>query len=328
MPARRADPFARPDKSDRQAHRWHLVRVGLAVGYGLGAAAYIVLVKLPTDRNSLSVAVIAALAVRCVGRNWRSYVQVVIDWFPFIGILILYDKTRGIADDLGIPVHVRVPADFDAWLGGGTLPSYFLQQHLYTPGVTHWYDACVTLVYTSHFLAMPTVGAVLWMRNRPAWGAFIRRIIAMSVIGLGGYILYPAAPPWYAGQQGVVPPLIRLSSRGWFELRMPHAGDLLAGAQAGANAVAAVPSLHTATATIVTVFLVPRVWKWLRPIIALYPLAMGFVLVYAGEHYIFDVLLGYLTALIVLVGVSALERWWRNRESRDAVASGAAEPAT
>lgn len=314
--------------ADLRARRWHWVRVTVAGGYAVALIGYAWFVRLPTDRRSLAVLVVLALAIRCLGRGWRSYLQIVTDWLPFTFVLMAYDYSRGLADNLGISVHVRAPAAFDTWLGGGTLPSYWLQKHLYTPGVTHWYDAFVTIVYTTHFLAMPAVAAVLWIRNRPAWAGFIRRILAMSVLGLGTYVLYPAAPPWYASEHGVVPPIVRLSSRGWFELRMNNAGNLLAGAQAGSNPVAAMPSLHAATAMIVAFYLMRRTWRWLRPLLALYPIAMGAVLVYAGEHYIVDLLMGYVTAAVVLVGVGFAERRWRRRcgarpASTEAAESGA-----
>ncbi len=296
--------------------RWHLIRKRVAIGYLAAILAYSWFVGVPTDRRSLLVCILLGLAIRCLGRGWRSYGRVLLDWLPFTAVLMAYDYSRGIADNLGIAVHVKAPPAFDEWLTGGTLPSYWLQQHLYHAGDPRWYDAIVTITYTSHFLAMPIVAVTLWLRNRTDWAKFIRRILTMSLLGLATYILYPAAPPWYASQKGVVPPLVRLSSRGWFELHMNHAGNLLAGAQAGANAVAAMPSLHTATATIVAFFLIPRVPKWARLPLACYPLLMGAILVYSGEHYVIDLLMGYLLGAFVLVSNSWAERKWYARRDR------------
>jgi membrane-associated phospholipid phosphatase len=39
-------------------------------------------------------------------------------------------------------------------------------------------------------------------------------------------------------------------------------------------------------------------WRWLLP---LYPLAMAFTLVYTAEHFVIDVLLGWLYAVVVFV---------------------------
>jgi len=47
---------------------------------------------------------------------------------------------------------------------------------------------------------------------------------------------------------------------------------------------------------------------WARPLLLLYPLSMGFTLVYTGEHYIFDVVLGWVYAVAVYSAVLAFER--------------------
>jgi len=49
-------------------------------------------------------------------------------------------------------------------------------------------------------------------------------------------------------------------------------------------------------------------WRWLLP---LYPLAMAFSLVYTGEHYVFDILLGWVyAATIYFVGTWAMNAWF------------------
>src|SRR5205807_508037 len=58
------------------------------------------------------------------------------------------------------------------------------------------------------------------------------------------------------------------------------------------DAVAAVPSLHAAFPFMMTLLFWHRGWKWRIPF-GLYALAMGTALVYTGEHYAADVLLGY-----------------------------------
>ena len=79
--------------------------------------------------------------------------------------------------------------------------------------------------------------------------------------------------------------------------------------QASVNLVAAVPSLHSAFSALVAMFLWRRVRPRLRPLLALYPLAMGLTLIATGEHYFFDVLLGWLYAGAVM----AAWGWWERR---------------
>ncbi len=79
------------------------------------------------------------------------------------------------------------------------------------------------------------------------------------------------------------------------------------------------PSLHAAYPLLLMLFFWPLAgrWRWLLP---LYPLAMAFSLVYAGEHYVFDIFLGWLYAAVVyFVGMWAMDAWARRRAERSAV---------
>jgi membrane-associated phospholipid phosphatase len=86
--------------------------------------------------------------------------------------------------------------------------------------------------------------------------------------------------------------------------------------QATVNLVAAVPSLHAAFVALVAMFLWGRVRPVWRPLLALYPVAMGVTLMATGEHYLFDVLLGWLYAGLVMLAWGSWER--RRLRSRPA----------
>src|SRR3954447_6139252 len=66
---------------------------------------------------------------------WRYHLRFVRDWsIPMVG-LIIYFYSRGLTDELALPVHVTMPIRFDEWfssvLGGGNqLPTEVLQRHL------------------------------------------------------------------------------------------------------------------------------------------------------------------------------------------------------
>ena len=87
----------------------------------------------------------------------------------------------------------------------------------------------------------------------------------------------------------------RTTGKGWEAIDVGTAAMFSKG-QEGVNLVAAVPSLHSAFVALVAMFLWNRVRPALRPLLALYPLAMGLTLMATGEHYFFDVLLGWLYA--------------------------------
>jgi membrane-associated phospholipid phosphatase len=305
----RDDP-AEPPAEDT----WRRVR---RVSYALYFAALVWIViqfGVPTSRITLALIIMTGLALTSIGRGWRATVQVVIDWLPFTAVLLLYDRTRGVADGLGISLHERDILDAEKWLFGGTEPTLWLQQQLYDAAHVHWYDALVTLVYTSHFLATPVLAAILWLRDRALWLRYISRVIVLAVAGLLTYCVFPEAPPWMAARDGLTGPVARLSARGWIWLHAGNLNDTLARAQeAGSNPVAAMPSLHVAFAVLVALTIGSQLrsrWRWL---LVLYPLAMGFTLVYTGEHYVLDLIAGAGYALAVHF---ALNRWDRRRAKR------------
>jgi membrane-associated phospholipid phosphatase len=61
---------------------------------------------------------------------------------------------------------------------------------------------------------------------------------------------------------------------------------------------------------------VTLVWKtrwrwWALGVGVLYPLAQSFAVVYTGNHYVVDLMIGYLYAIAALAGVWWLWRRWR-----------------
>jgi membrane-associated phospholipid phosphatase len=114
-----------------------------------------------------------------------------------------------------------------------------------------------------------------------------------------------------AGQQGLLHGVHRTTSLGWQVLDVRTAA-LFSHGQEAVNQVAAVPSLHAAFTALVAMFLWPRVNRIWRPLLAAYPLAMGLTLMATGEHYFFDVCLGWCYAAAVM-GAWA---WWERRKGR------------
>ena len=287
---------------------WPAVRRGAYLAYGAAIVSIVIVFGVPTGRTTLAILIMSGLLLTSIGRGWRQAGQVFLDWLPFTAVLLLYDRTRGVTDSLGISLHEADILHAETWLFGGVEPTVWLQQHLYDPQHVQWYDAVCTLVYTTHFLATPVLAAVLWLRNRAVWLRYIRRVIVLAVAGLVTYCLFPEAPPWLAARDGLTEPVARLSARGWIWL---HAGNLnatLAHAQVdGANPVAAMPSLHTAFATLVAIFVATQLRSRWRYLLVLYPIAMGYTLVYTGEHWVLDILVGIAYALIVHWSVSCWE---------------------
>jgi membrane-associated phospholipid phosphatase len=139
----------------------------------------------------------------------------------------------------------------------------------------------------------------------------------LSVTGFATYVVFPAAPPWYASSHGQLGPTQRLTGVVWANA-LPSFSTIVEHGQALANPVAAMPSLHAGFTLLTALFLWKSVRWWWRIPLAAYPVMMGFTLVYFGEHYVVDVLAGWLYAAAAYVVV---EKFASRRATRKAASS-------
>jgi membrane-associated phospholipid phosphatase len=263
---------------------------------------------IPVQRELVILWTCGALLCASIGRHPRQVVQLVLDWLPIVLILVAYDFTRGAADSWGIGTHFLPMIDFDKTVFGGEVPTEWLQAHLYDPEALSAWNVGFTLVYTSYFITPFALAGWFWVHDHPAFLRFRRRLVTLALAGLATYIAFPAAPPWLASEEGLLGPVLRTTGKGWDIIGVGTAG-LFSEGQASVNVVAAVPSLHAAFTMLVALAIWPRVRRRrLRPLLLLYPLAMGLTLLACGEHYFFDVALGWIYAGAVLAGWAAWER--------------------
>jgi hypothetical protein len=296
------------EPADFRFEHWPLVRRCALAVYFLALVVWSATYGVPVQRELVIAWTCGALVCVSLGRPPRQILQLVLDWLPILAVLWVYDLTRGAADSLGIDAHVHPMIDFDRFLFLGETPTEWIQAQIHEPGVVNWWDVVFTVVYTSYFIVPFALAGVLWARDRLGFLRFTRRLVSLALAGLATYIVFPAAPPWMAAENGLLDGVQRTTSSGWEVLGVGTAG-LFSEGQGGVNLVAAVPSLHSAFTALVAMFLWGRVrspWRWLLP---LYPLAMGLTLMATGEHYFFDVLLGWVYAGAVM----AAWAWWERR---------------
>ncbi|MEZ5258549.1 MAG: phosphatase PAP2 family protein [Ilumatobacteraceae bacterium] len=241
----------------RDRLRW----LGLVL-YGL---VFVVAVRswgIPFERPILLAWLMGAAAIATIGRRGGGPVAVLRDWLPYGLALTAYDFTRGAADDLGMPVQVRLPIDLDRILGLGHVPTVVLQRWLGGfDGPVAWWEVPMALVYTSHFVAPFVIPAVLWVRNRDRFAAWRDRFF--TVVGLGPitYTLVPVAPPWMAARRRAAAGRAGRGC-GWSRLGLHVAQSVFDFGNRTVNVVAALPlSLHAAFAAITAVFF----WRGVRP---------------------------------------------------------------
>jgi hypothetical protein len=252
---------------------------------------------------------------------WQSphpLARAIIDWLPLIVILAGYDLVRSFADELIPRAVVEPQLRFDEIFFGGTVPTVVLQDWLNPADGLHPWDYLVFCFYLSHFVVSPVFGITQYIRDRELFRRYKWTMVTVCVAGFITYFALPAEPPWRASEQGELEPTVRVVQMVWAKLGVSGAADAFAGRDTGvANPVAALPSLHAAWPFLILLFIwrrAPR-FRWLA---VAYNAAMAFVLVYGSEHYVSDILLGYLYAV---VGFLIVNRIIDRRDQRHASAA-------
>lgn len=283
------------------------------VVFAVASIVLFVIVGVPYKRDLLALWLLVGLLCFSL-TDLRGYARgVVLEWLPFLGLLIAYDSLRGSAGHL-FGVHYLPQLDVDKTLFGGAVPTVTLQHWLWHGHIVS-YDVIFWAIYLTHFFATPLVAAVLWKRDRQRFRVFVVLVAVLSFAGLATYALYPAAPPWMASRDHLIAPVTRIIPLVWPAVGLHSAGSLVEHGYQYANDVAAVPSLHAAFSLLIAITLWPRRRPWLRPFVAAYPLLMAFSLVYGGEHYVSDVLLGWVYCGVAVLTGHAIIRWWAERRT-------------
>jgi PAP2 superfamily len=284
-------------------------RVPIVVGYLLVTAAAALVA--PPDRDAVLWWLVGLIALTCAGAT-RGARRVLMDWLPLVVIAAGYDTVRAQAPDLIARAIVQPQLRFDEVLFGGTAPTVQLQRLLdVQPGRVHWWDYLAWVAYLSHFVVTLAVAAFLYVANRARFKRLALLILTVSVAGFITYFIIPAEPPWLASRQGALPHTTRVVHDIWSNLDLPTIARVFDGDSKVANPVAALPSLHAAWPFMLLLFLWPvlRRGRWL---LVGYNAVMVFVLVYGAEHYVSDILLGWLYATVVFV---AWSRYWARRDT-------------
>ncbi len=206
----------------------------------------------------------------------------------FVGAYLLYQLVRGVIDgndvsratwdatrviDLERALHVFVEPRIQAWTTD-----------------RHWLIDLADWIYlNAHYVV--TLGALVFIylrRNGSFY--FVRNMFMISMLfALVGYAVYPTAPPWLMPQWGFTDPIQRFT--GITVTHGPVSGLL--------NLYASIPSMHVCFA-LLTGWSMSRLvsGRGARVAWRLYPMAIAFVVIATGNHYLLDVALGALTALV------------------------------
>lgn len=219
------------------------------------------------------------------------------DFLPFILILISYDFFRGFADDINKNVHFFEAINITKWIFNGHMPTVELQSRFYTPGFLHWYDYGAAFLYLIHFAVPLLFAFYLWIRNKKYFREYMLALVLLSYAGFLSYLLYPSAPPWLASAQGYIPHVTKI-----FNVVMsqfPQRIDVPTLYRfVGYNLVAAIPSMHASYPFLTLLFAI-RYFKLKGFLFLPYVLGMWLTIIYLGEHYFIDVVVGVIYCLVI-----------------------------
>jgi hypothetical protein len=215
-------------------------------------------------------------------------------WWELVVIAVLYlgySATRLVASDAVGPAVDRAGTilRLEQWTG-------FAWEHgLNGLFRTHeWLGVAASYQYaTAHYLVTAFTLVLLYRRGGALYRPARRALAGATAVALLVYVALPVAPPRLTGQ-GYTDVLALNQAAGWWggDASAPQGlGDLT-------NELAALPSMHAGWALWVALV----VWAWtrnrvVRVLAAGHALVTAVVVVGTGNHWVYDVLAGWLVVL-------------------------------
>jgi len=225
----------------------------------------------------------------------------------FAGVWIVFNLARARADNTAWADEVigfvpRVEAD----LLGGRLPSAVLQHEFYGPGGPDRFDYAWTVVYLSFFIIPHLVALILLWRDRRTFWHYTIATGVLFALALGGFFITPTSPPWMVTEavpEAGFSQIERVTKDTLDHIDLPvrvfnqseDARGRMSEVRLEPNSIAAMPSIHFAV-TALTAFVTRRFGRIVYGVALVYTCMMGIALVYLGEHYILDLVVGGLLA--------------------------------
>jgi inositol phosphorylceramide synthase catalytic subunit len=262
-------------------------------------------IGLRPDHAFLSLIVLGLLVY---GRKWGKLF--LIDWSPFILFWVAYDMMRGVADSIRGQINIEGPFRLEqslfGWLTPADVPPFYFQQfQIAYEGtlIRLLFDLASALMYALHFIAPLILGWFFWqtLNERRTFYLYVVTFTVLNVMALVTFMVYPVAPPWYVYKHGFdQPPGHMLDSAGAlvnFDKIVGRRFFVSLYNTFNSNLFAAIPSLHSGYPTTIALCL----WLRLRGrtwLFVGYPLLAWFAAVYLNHHYVIDLVIGSLYAVV------------------------------
>lgn len=261
-------------------------RRALLARLGVALVLLAVMVVLSPSAFGWGVAVAATIVAVPISKL-RSYATA---FLPYGAAWLIFTLLRALADETRVPLRTDAVTRIERAMFFGNTPTLWLQKHLFDPFSLSWYDYATTFVHWSYFFVPHLAAIIIWRRNPALFTRYLVATVLLLGVGLLVYFLSPAAPPWLTSDTAPQPDTYRVMANVGREINS-SLYDRTNSVVGDSNPVAAMPSMHQAITFLVAIFAM-RAGGWLRIAGILYAIAMGFSLVYTGEHYVIDVLIG------------------------------------
>lgn len=277
-----------PSSADVASGRFHLSR---QMTVRIAIAAILVVAAVFTNRSFLGWGLFAILAVLFLPINrFRSFI---VAFVPYGAIWAIFTFLRSFADETPLArlVNLRV-LHFERWLFDGQIPTITLQSDFFDRNSLHWWDYYLTFVHWSYFIIPHILAFRLWQKYPAVFRRFLAALTILLSVGLAIYFLIPTNPPWLSDDSSTAaaPTVSRVMETVAHQL----GGGLYQASYAvvgESNPIAAMPSIHMAI-TFLLIFPAGYFGKRWRLLATFYALSMGFGLIYLGEHYFIDIVVG------------------------------------
>lgn len=254
-------------------------------------------------------------------KKGKSYLTNIV---PFVLAWMLYDITRGIADNISPTIHTReiyyLELKLFGWMFGDQIPSFWAQKHQNDTLLVIY-----AVFYLFHFAApfMTAIVILYKSKDEEMFREYVMAFLLTSYAALITFIIFPVAPPWYVYDHGFVQPTdragLRESAANLISVDKMFQTNVLGDFYAtfNYNAFAAFPSLHAGYSYLVAYYLIreyyPKVGKWALLAI-IYPIGVWSGAVYLNHHFIVDLLAGMLYAYTSIRIVRYLRAKWKRKK--------------
>lgn len=218
------------------------------------------------------------------------------DWLPFYFCILFYEFLHSFLAFINPNDWHELLIQIDYFLFGAH-PTVWLQKFIH-PALTNY----LTTVYLAYFLFLPALATMLYFKRKFfEFRALMLTAIVCLYAGYVGYILVPALPP-YMTQSTLYTLTLQgtLADKALFpflDTTAIHRGCF--------------PSLHTAIITIVLIFACryePKLFWLMLP----FGLSLFVATVYLRQHYVIDLIAGWILAGGCLYWVPRFNFFWEN----------------